>query len=541
MTSRSDKLTFFRQSGWMVVATVAGGFFMSAVHVVVNKPMAEGEYGVFSALLRVYLLMGFPAAGLQIVFAQQAAAAVSPQGECMLSQVTRSVLRATFLIWLAVAALVFGFRGQILTLLKITNPLALWATVVLGLAALWAPMLRGILQGQQNFAGLGWVLILDGVGRFMAIVIIVHLGGQAAGAMSGALIGQLISLAITGWLIRRVLAGTGAPFAWRPWLQRVLPLSFGVGVVLFMCNADVIYVQTLFPKNETPLYMAAAMIGLALVTFTTPLASVMFPKIVQSAVRTEKTNALQQAFVSTALLGGLAAVACSLLPALPLRIIYFRNSDYWASAPLVPWFAWALLPVILANLLLANLLARNRFRVVPWALLIAIGYGATLFALRKQITAFPDRDITNFSALLQKLQTHSDPVSAFLWEQVTPSARADLTNTSISPERRRGVLAAELGRVLRNPSIYDTNRFAHLPLSERTTKLLVLPYTRDPRGVNRMLLHEAYPNEIASISQSTFRGYKIVIGTLGTFGCLLLLAVAWNTLPVKNEALPVSG
>jgi O-antigen/teichoic acid export membrane protein len=377
----------------MVVATVAGGVFMSAVHVVVNKPMVPSEYAVFSTLLRVFLLMGFPAAGLQVVFAQQAAAAVSERQERMLSQTTRSVLRATFLIWLVVAVIVFLFRNSIVATMKISNPAALWVTLFLGLASLWAPVLKGILQGRQNFAGLGWVLILDGVGRFAAIVLIVQLGGQAAGGMTGALIGQIVSFSVAAALVWKVIIGPGAPFVWRPWLQRVVPLTFGTGVVLFMANADVIYVQSLFSKEQSPLYMAPAMIGLALVAFTTPMTSVMFPKIVQSAARTEKTNALGQALAATALLGGLAAIACTLLPWLPLRIIYFRNSDYWVSAPLVPWFAWSLLPLILANVLMGNLLARERFRVVPWALLVALGYGAALAALKGRITALTGAEV----------------------------------------------------------------------------------------------------------------------------------------------------
>jgi len=387
---RGDKLTFFRQSGWMVIATVAGGVFMSAVHVVVNKPMLPSEYSVFYTLLRVFLLMGFPAGGLQVVFAQQAAAAINDVERKRLSQTTRAVVRGTFIIWLAMAALVFIWRDPILAAFKISNPAALWVTVLLGLASLWTPLVKGLLQGTQNFAGLGWVLILDGVGRFTAIVLIVELGGQAAGGMTGALTGQLVSLLVGVWLIRRIVAGTGAPFEWTPWFRRVIPLTLGVGAFLFMSTGDVVYIQTIFSKNDSPFYVPPAMIGLALISFTTPLAAVMFPKIVQSAARTERTDALQHALAATALLAGTAALLCTLLPELPIRIIYFRNPLYWKSAALVPAYAWCLLPLILANVLINNLLARSRFRVVPWLVLIASGYGIVLFSLKHRLLAMAD-------------------------------------------------------------------------------------------------------------------------------------------------------
>lgn len=385
MKTQGDKLAFFRQSGWMMLATVASGVFMSAVHIVVNKPMAPAEYAVFFTLLRLYLLMGFPAGGLQIVFAQQAAAAITEEGARALAQTTRLVLRATCLIWGAAAVLVLLWQESILTLLKISNPAALWVTVLLALACLWAPIVKGLLQGRQNFAGLGGVLILDGVGRFTAIVLIVHFGGQAAGGMTGALIGQGISLAAGAWLIRGILRGQGGSFAWRPWLAQVVPLTLGNGAILFLTSADVVYVQTVFEKGQSPFYTPAAMIGLALITFTTPLASVMFPKVVQSAARTEATDAMRHALVTTALLGVAAAVACTILPELPLRIIYVRSPVYWQSAPLVPWFAWALLPLMVANVLISNLLARRCFQVVPWSVVVAVAYGLALVALKDRL------------------------------------------------------------------------------------------------------------------------------------------------------------
>lgn len=372
----------------MVVATVLSGMFMTAVHVVVNKPMFEPEYALFYTLLRIFQLLGIPAGGLQVVFARQAAAAVSETEAKRLSGATRAVLFGTFVIWLIIAAGVFATRHQIMAALKISNPAALWVTVLLGLASLWSPIVKGVLQGRENFAGLGWVMILDGAGRFMAIVLIVSLGGQAAGAMTGALIGQIVSLALGSWLIWRFLTGAGAPFEWHTLLNRVVPLTFGVGVILFMSTADVIFVQSVFTKQESPYYTPGAMIGLALVSFTTPLAAVMFPKIVRSAARTEKTDALQHALAATAILGAVAALACTVLPWLPLRIIYFRNPTYWESAPLVPWFAWCLLPLILANVLISNLLARDRFKIVPWTVLIAIGYSCALGLLRDRISVF---------------------------------------------------------------------------------------------------------------------------------------------------------
>jgi len=410
-----------------VVATVSSGVFMTACQIVANRWMEPVEYGIWFALLRIFLLMSIPSAGLQIIFAQQTAAAVTDSQYRQLAGTVSATFRATFYIWLIMVGIALFTQRHWIAALKITNPAAFWVTVMIGLASLWSPIMKGVLQGLQNFLGLGWVLIIDGMGRFAVIAVILWLGGQAAGGMTGALIGQGVSLMVGIWLIRHLLFAPHERIEWRPWLRRVLPLTLGIGTVQFMSNADVVYVQGVFAADKTPLYMPAAMIGLALVTFTTPLSAVMFPKIVRSAALTQDTRALRQALGATALLGGAAALACTVLPKLPLQIIYFSKPIYWTAAPLVPWFTWSLLPLILANVLLSNLLARARFGVVPWAVLVATGYGVALAVLKPRLSGMDDT-MAGFRAVVQTLGVFSLLLLAvaaiFTWRDKLQIARA---------------------------------------------------------------------------------------------------------------------
>lgn len=377
MSATETRLTFFRQSTWLIVATVANGVLLFGVQAVAQK-LQPGEYGVFLSLLRVLLLMGIPAAGLQTVFAQQAAAALTPTQQQDLAAATRAIGAGIAAVWGGMVIVLWFGQERWLTNLKIVNPAALWFTALAALVFLWLPVVRGLLQGQQNFAGLGWVLILDALGRFVAIAIGVVLGGQAATAMAGVLVGQTCALIAGGWLTRSVWQRADGHFAWRPWLRRVGPLTLGTAAVVFMSGADGVFVQARFAREQTPFYLAAALIGTAMLMFITPLAAVMFPKIVRSLASAQRSDALLLALAPTLGLALATAAACTLLPRLPLQVIFFRSPAYWQSAPLVPWFAWALVPLLLANVLVGNLLARERFAVVPWLVLVAAGYGVTL-------------------------------------------------------------------------------------------------------------------------------------------------------------------
>src|SRR6185312_9296147 len=148
--------TFFRQSGWLVVATVSNGEFMTACQIVANRWMDPVEYGIWFALLRIFLLMSIPSVGLQIVFAQQTAAAVTDSQYRRLAGTVSATFRATFYIWLIMVGIALFTQRHWIATLKITNPAAFWVTVMIGLASLWSPIMKGVLQGLQNFLGLGW-------------------------------------------------------------------------------------------------------------------------------------------------------------------------------------------------------------------------------------------------------------------------------------------------------------------------------------------------------------------------------------------------
>ncbi|MCX6895079.1 MAG: hypothetical protein NTZ16_06180, partial [Verrucomicrobia bacterium] len=378
-------LAFFRQSGWMMLATLIGGLLMFALHKIARR-MPKEEYGVFTTLLQVVSLMGIPAVGLQSIFAQQAAGAMTPEHERELAGVFRGVLRGTFFIWLAMTAAALVFSPQICAALKISNPAALWVTVVIGLLALWRPVIQGVLQGRQNFLWLGGTNIFDGIGRFTGVCIIVGLlSNYAAGGMLGVLAGSAMAMAVGGWFCRDSLRGEAAPTEWGAWLGRVAPLTLGMGVGTFMLAADMIFVQRFFSKEQTGFYAAAGMIGRALVYLTGPIAAVMFPKLARSKATGEKSNALALALGVTALAGAGAAVMCTLFPTLPIRIIY-DQTFLEHSAPLVPWFAWCMLPLTLASVLINSLMAQSQFKAVPWLVLVAAGYGGTLYLRHESFT-----------------------------------------------------------------------------------------------------------------------------------------------------------
>jgi O-antigen/teichoic acid export membrane protein len=249
-------------------------------------------------------------------------------------------------------------------------------------------VLLGILQGRQNFAWLGGAAIANGVGRFVTVgIIVAPLGGQAAGATTGVLIGLTTACLLAGWHGRQTWLGqSGASqgsFDAGAWLKRIVPLTLGLGAGQFMLSADMIAARAILPEADSGPYGFAGMIGRGLVIFTAPLAAVMFPKLVREAAGT-KSGVLGQAFLGTALLGALAGIGCTLAAwLLPGIIDHFptlaaKKKIVTEITPLIPYFIWSMLPLALGNVFVAALLAKERYCAVPWLVGIAFAYGLTL-------------------------------------------------------------------------------------------------------------------------------------------------------------------
>jgi len=350
------------------------------VQPIVTRALPTSEYAVFATLLNIVAMMSIPAAGLQSVIAQQQAAALTGEKQRVVASEFRGVLKALFFIWLAIAATAAVFWKPAIAGLKIQNPMAFAVTIVIGLAALWTPLTQGILQGRQNFLWLGWMNISNAFGRIsMVCVTVLLLGLESAGAMTAVLFGMLLVIVIGLWQVRDIWKIETTGVQWSDWLGRVIPLTLGLGAANFMLSADMVFTQRFFPAEKTGFYAVAGTIGRALIFLTQPMTLVMFPKLARAKATGEKSPALALTLGATILAGGCAAIACTILPWLPPLIM--GGKKYLAATPLVPWFAWCMLPLAVSQVMVNSLMARSRFSAVPWLLAVAVGYGFTLSAV----------------------------------------------------------------------------------------------------------------------------------------------------------------
>jgi peptidoglycan biosynthesis protein MviN/MurJ (putative lipid II flippase) len=118
-----------------------------------------------------------------------------------------------------------------------------------------------------------------------------------------------------------------------------------------------------------------------------PLATVMFPKLIQSRVKSEKNNIFGLAVLATALLSVCGAAGLWLFGPLVVRVVT-SASDVAPTMALIPWYAGAMIPLAMANVMVNQLLAKGRYVIVPIILLLAVAY---VIVLPTMLNHFPGR------------------------------------------------------------------------------------------------------------------------------------------------------
>jgi O-antigen/teichoic acid export membrane protein len=371
VTPEAARRSFLRESGWLMMANIGGGILNFFVHPLA-KSAGPAAYGIFAAFLAVTICI--PTMPLQLVFAQQTASSIAKNRQRELVGFIRVAWLVSFLIWLAFAIAAVVAQDTIIQRWKLPNPVALWITLPMVLFSIWVPVFSGVLQGQQNFLWLGWTNIINAIGRLVIAILAVKIfNGGAPGMLTGVLVGAAIGTFIALWFSRDAWTGTSAPFDWKPVLSQIVPLMLGAGAFQVLFTVDTMFAKTYFAEETAGFYSVAGTLSRALMWLVGPLALVMFPRLVHSSAKGEKSNLANLVLVGTGIMAASGALVLGVGGPLLVKI-FFGQKFVPVAAAVLPWYASAMIPLTLANVLLNNLFAKSALKIVPALCVLAIAY-----------------------------------------------------------------------------------------------------------------------------------------------------------------------
>jgi O-antigen/teichoic acid export membrane protein len=191
--------------------------------------------------------------------------------------------------------------------------------------------------------------------------------------MLGVLFGAFLGVAISVWRTRDLWSMPTQKFDWKTLLQEATPLIFGFGASQFLFTSDTMFAKHYFSDDQMKPYVIAGTLARALLWLVMPLAAVMFPKLVHSRVKSEKSNLFGLVVLGTAIMSVCGAAGLWIVGPYVVRIVATAG-DVAGTMALIPWYAGAMVPLAMANVLVNDLMARGRYMVVPFMVMLVVAY-----------------------------------------------------------------------------------------------------------------------------------------------------------------------
>ncbi|OGD32791.1 MAG: hypothetical protein A2V45_15635 [Candidatus Aminicenantes bacterium RBG_19FT_COMBO_58_17] len=151
------------------------------------------------------------------------------------------------------------------------------------------------------------------------------------------------------------------------------------------------------------------------------------------------------------------------------------------------------------------------------------------------VAAFSVEDISNLAQLSHLLMKPRGAVADFIkagLSERTLQALSRFAANGLGPEALEEALAGDFERIINRTSIYDESRFSGVKLRPETRECLAKPAAGEsPARLNRLLLEDAFPLEIARRDSSAYRTAVARNTALASNSGKTLIPVATNHYP----------
>ena len=338
------------QGGWLLVATVVTGIFNYLSNVLVGRMLGPADYGIFTSLVSLFLILGVVTGVVQTVTSNytarlRARGAMAETGALFVYFVTR------LLPWGIGGTLLLSLlSGPISAFLRIPSPVPAIVLSLVIIPVLFLPVVYGAMGGLQRFGALGATQIGGSVFRLIAVVGLIALGLGAAGAVASLPVSSLGALALGTFFLRDILRRREKEKAAQVSglleysLYAVLAmLAFGI-----LTNTDLIVVKNRFSPTEAGLYSAIATLGKITLWLPAAVGVLLLPKATEQHSRGQSSASLVwKSLLATGLLCGGFVAAFFLFPAQLVRVLF--GEPYIVHASLLGQYGLAMTLYSLVN------------------------------------------------------------------------------------------------------------------------------------------------------------------------------------------------
>lgn len=340
---------------------VSAGVLGYLFQIIMGRMLSVSEYGIFSALMAMIIVIGAPMSALTMIIARRVSAFRSDKDISNLSHLFFWINRRLILISIVLIVIIIFNAKSLQNFLLIEKSVYLFSLVAIILIAFPQAIINGFLQGLQYFKWLALSSVFVTFLKIIFAITLIYVGLGVTGALGGVIFSSLALLIITYIILYPSIKKTNVSGSSST--QLLFKSSFPVLLANFafaiMTQIDIVLVKHYFSSQEAGIYAAASILGKAVMYLPSGISSALFPMVAENHASGESSqNLFLQAVSLTFLLSLIGALFYYFFA--DNIILLFYGDDYKEASNILKYFGFAILPMSLIMIAEQFLIAIGR-------------------------------------------------------------------------------------------------------------------------------------------------------------------------------------
>ncbi len=353
-------------SGIVFVGTFLGNILNFLFNVFMGRYLSTADYGILSAIVSILTLFGLAAGALVPTIVHFSGSYFADKKLDLVRGLFIRMNNISFIIGFVITLIFAIFSQQIGDFFHFPSPSLIILTGVIVCFEFLILVNTAFLQAKLSFYFISFMNLFSSLLKLLLGLLFISLGFGVSAPVLAYFFAFFIPYAVSFFPLKFIFSvkkGKDPHVATKTILLYGAPSAISLLSLTSFITTDIILVKHFFDAHAVGVYAALSIIGKVIFFFSAPIATVMFPLIVQKFTRKENYHNIFHLSLLLVLLPSLAlTVFYFLFPIFTIQL-FFNRPEYNAAAPLLGWYGILMTLYSVNNILINFLLSIKKTSV----------------------------------------------------------------------------------------------------------------------------------------------------------------------------------
>lgn len=336
-------MNLIKNSTIVIIGVVVANLLAYVFHFVAGRMLGPEDYGVFGALMALFIVFSLPASALGFAVTKFTSRYVAEQKPGKIA-VLRRKIQNNVLVFSAVMFLFIVFLSQsIADYLNIDSNIPVIIVGITLVFALILPVNRGLLQGMKKFLALSWNSVIESFARLLFLIVFLFFGFGVNGAILSYGLANFVAFLLIFPFIKEIKETVldTERIEIRPiytFIFQVLVINL---IIQSIINLPSLFIKHYFSSEFAGYWTAALNIARISLFITSAISMVMFPEIAGEKDQHKKRIIFGRAALLVLLASSGAAILFLVIPQFLIQSLY--GIAYLGAVPILQWMGIAMI------------------------------------------------------------------------------------------------------------------------------------------------------------------------------------------------------